>query len=77
MLYALAFLFLFTVGGITGVILANAPVDLAYHDTYFVVAHFHYVLSLGAVFAVFCAFYTWLRVMANRNYSCTEATAHF
>lgn len=63
LLYTLSFLLLFTIGGFTGVIKANAPIDVSLHDTYYIVAHFHYVLSLGAVSALFAAFYYWVGKM--------------
>jgi heme/copper-type cytochrome/quinol oxidase subunit 1 len=68
MLYAMGFIFLFTVGGVTGVVLANAGADVALHDTYFVVGHFHYTMSIGALFGVFAGFYYWIGKMTGRQY---------
>jgi cytochrome c oxidase subunit 1 len=77
MVWALGFIFMFTVGGVTGVVLANGGVDNYMHDTYYVVAHFHYVLSLGAVFALFAAWYYWFPKISGRMYSELLGQLHF
>ena len=77
MLFAIGFIILFTIGGLSGVILSNAGVDVALHDTYYVVAHFHYVLSMGAVYAMFSGFYYWVGKITGRRYNEFWGQVHF
>jgi cytochrome c oxidase subunit 1 len=77
MMWAVGFIFLFTLGGVTGVVLSNAGVDTVLHNTYYVVAHFHYVLSLGAVFGIFAGWYYWIGKMTGRQYPEFWGKVHF
>ena len=77
MLWAMGFLFLFTFGGVTGIVLSQAGLDRQYHDTYYVVAHFHYVMSLGAVFCIFAGIYYWIGKMSGRQYPEWAGKLHF
>lgn len=77
MLFAFGFLFLFTVGGVTGIVLSNSGLNLLVHDTYYVVAHFHYVLSMGAMFGVFAGWYYWIEVITGCKYPEYWGQVHF
>jgi cytochrome c oxidase subunit 1 len=77
MLFSLGFVFMFTLGGLSGVVLANASLDIAFHDTYYVVAHFHYVLSMGAVFALFSAWYFWIPKILGVDFRLSLGNFHF
>ncbi len=77
MLFAIAMIFLFTLGGVTGVVLANTGIDVALHDTYYVVAHFHYVMSMGALFSIYSGFYYWFSKMSGIEYSEVLGKIHF
>ncbi|MDG1529971.1 MAG: cytochrome c oxidase subunit 1 [Paracoccaceae bacterium] len=77
MLFALGFIFMFTVGGVTGIVLSQAGVDRAYHDTYYVVAHFHYVMAIAAAFGIFAGVYYWIGKMSGRQYPEFLGKLHF
>ena len=77
MLWAVGMIFMFTVGGVTGVVLANSPLTTAFHDTYYVVGHFHYVMAMGAMFGIFAGWYYWIGKMCGRQYPETLGKWHF
>jgi cytochrome c oxidase subunit 1 len=77
LLFSIGFILLFTIGCLTGVVLANAGLYIAFHDTYYVVAHFHYLLSMGAVFAIFAAFYHFFNKITGLMYNELMSQVHF
>jgi heme/copper-type cytochrome/quinol oxidase subunit 1 len=77
MLFSIGFLFLFTIGGITGVVLSNSGINAILHDTYYVVAHFHYVLSMGAIFGMFAGWYYWIGKISGLKYPEVLGQIHF
>ena len=77
MVFAIGFINLFTIGGLSGIMLSNGALDIAFHDTYYVVAHFHYVLSMGAVFSMFAGFYYWVGKMTGFQYPENLGIIHF
>ena len=77
MLFSIGFIFLFVVGGVTGVVLSNSSIDRSFHDTYYVVAHFHYTMSLGALFSLFAGFYYWFGKISGKQYPEYLGQIHF
>jgi cytochrome c oxidase subunit 1 len=77
MLFTIGFIFLFTVGGLTGIVLSNSGINAVLHDTYYVVAHFHYVLSMGAVFSIFAGWYYWIEKVTGLKYPEFLGQIHF
>jgi heme/copper-type cytochrome/quinol oxidase subunit 1 len=76
-MFSIGFLILFTIGGLTGIVLSNAGINLFLHDTYYVVAHFHYVLSMGAVFGIFSGFYLWYNLFSGLILNSILSYLHF